>query len=122
MRIDWAVVCRYAEAQPDGTLSITGAGVDTFWLPDDSLPAPFPLVIAFQLVGAPVELERPHALSIRVDPPAAPPGEPAIGRLEAAPGAIGVSPSGEAPLRFPAVIQIRAEAFGVYTVHVDLDD
>ena len=64
MRVDWAILCRFAEVD-DGLATIIGGGIDTFTVP--SLPALLDLVMVVRLVGSPEETE--HQLAIRlVDP------------------------------------------------------
>lgn len=65
MKIAWLVPCRYAEPHSDGTMSIVGAGIDTFWLPEANLPAQVGFMLAVRVVGTDDEgLLDPHTLTI----------------------------------------------------------
>ncbi len=66
MRVDWAIICRYAEVAQDGLATLVGAGIDSFWLPE--FPAELAVLVAVRFVGPDSELhaEHPHELTARV--------------------------------------------------------
>ena len=65
MRLDWALSARYAEAPGDGTVTILGGGIDTFWVGE--LPAPIGIFLPMR-VAAPEDewREEGHELSVRL--------------------------------------------------------
>lgn len=66
LRLDWVVPCRYAEVGGDGTMSILGAGLDTFWVEEEQLPAPLGVFLATRVAGSEDEWSTPHPLSMRL--------------------------------------------------------
>ena len=58
MRVQWAVLARFAEVQ-NGSLNVMGAGVDTFFVPD--VPATIQAFVAVQFRLLEPELDDPPA-------------------------------------------------------------
>jgi hypothetical protein len=67
VEVSWALACRYAEASPDGTATLVGAGVDSLALPDT--PSEVGVLVMLRLAGAAYEFEEAHQLAVKlVDP------------------------------------------------------
>jgi hypothetical protein len=123
MKIDWVVPCRFAEAHADGTMTITGAGIDSFWLPEDALRSDIGLFLAMRLVGEPSEfVHKEHRLSIRLA------REGAEEQHEVAGARFRVTepPAGgddvEIGLLAPIFVGWRPAAFATYILEILLDD
>jgi hypothetical protein len=122
MRIEWVIPCRYAERQADGTLMISGAGVDTFWARDDALPSNFGLTVAIRLLGEHRdEVLEPHDLVVYLTRPDAE-REQLVGIRIQGEEPVGVMPGGGVPLMFPMAIGVTATSFGVHLFDFVLDD
>ena len=70
VHIDWVVAARAAEIRDDGTIDITGAGIDTLLVLSNSLPIPCEFTLALRVAGPMDEWrEANHELTItRIDP------------------------------------------------------
>jgi hypothetical protein len=121
MRIDWVVPCRYAEIQQDGTLNLTGAGIDTFWLADDALPSDVGMFLAIRLLGQPDELLHPHELALGLTRPNVPNPEALVTAQIQGQPPIEPTPGGEAQIAFPMVIRFSASVFGLYVLQITLN-
>ncbi len=67
MRVDWAVLCRYAEVSNDGTASLLGAALDSLWLPE--LPAQVGIFLMMRITGVQDEFEEGGEFEIRLVSP-----------------------------------------------------
>jgi hypothetical protein len=84
MKIDWLVPCRYAEPQADGTLMISGAGIDTFWVDESSLPTDLAFFLAARAIGELDELLAAHDIKVRLRRPSSKRAEKLIsGQIQA---------------------------------------
>jgi hypothetical protein len=122
MRINWVVPCRYAEMNADGTISITGGGVDTLWVSADAVPGEVALLLAIRLVETNGDLEEPHTLVLRLTRPGdAEADEIARGQLRAEGEVV---PRAELDRGFLFVMGARftVEGFGRHDLHLTLDD
>ena len=112
MRIDWIVPCRYAELQPDGSLNITGAGVDTLWIPDQGLESDLTMLFAIRVIGAPDEVVELIHLVVLLTRPDGGTSEPLASIALQAQSPAAVMPGGDSPLAFPLALSFKARDFG----------
>jgi Family of unknown function (DUF6941) len=121
VRLDWVIPCRYAELAGDGTMSVLGAGLDTFWVPEEQLPAPLGIFIATRVAGGEDEWLTPHAFAVRlVSPDLAQEDllEIELGMDEMPPLK---QPGHEAGTLLPLLMQWEANDFGLYSFDLLLD-
>lgn len=121
MQVDWALPCRFAEALPDGTAALFGAGLDSIWLPE--IPADVGTFLMMRISGPTYEFEQEHTLAVKLIDPQS--GEHEL--LVAGFGPIDEPPQHLHPgldpgILIPAAIGWRAEHFGLYTLEVFIDD
>ena len=64
MKLQTAMLARYAETEQGGLLNITGDGVDVFGIPE--LPLEFTMALALQLTFDESEADREHELAVIV--------------------------------------------------------
>jgi hypothetical protein len=70
VKIEWAVLARYAELGEDGTANVLGAGLDTLIIKDGSLPVKGEVHIAGRVVGRMAEWREPgHRLLLAAHAP-----------------------------------------------------
>jgi hypothetical protein len=120
MRIDWALPCRYAEASEDGTATLVGAALDSIWLPE--LPGEVDLYLMLRVAAPPDEFDEPHTLEVRVVMPDR--SEQQAIQVEFGPlerPAL-LHPGMEGGLSVPAALGWQAEAYGLYTLELYLDE
>lgn len=121
MQVVWAIPCRFAEATPDGTATIVGAGLDSVWLPE--VPADVGVFVMLRVAGAAYEFEEPHTFAMRlVDPQS---DEHNLLSLEFGPMAEPpplLHPGMDPGILVPVAIGWRAEHFGLYTLEIYIDD
>lgn len=123
MRLDWAVPARYAEASGDGTATIIGAGIDSFWL--EEVPADIGLFLMIRVAGPRDEFEDDHVLEIRLVTPERDEQEVLKAGFKAPPGGAQTPlsvPGMEGGLLIPAGVAFQAEEYGFYTLEVYLDE
>lgn len=118
MRIDWVIPCRYAEPVPDGTATIIGAGIDTFYVP--AVPTDVSLMIVSRIVGTADEMIQEHVLAFELlDDDLGTLGQH---EMRYTPGLNPArEPGWEAGNVTGAVHQFRVEREGTYTLNVRLD-
>lgn len=120
MEVAWALTCRFAEATPDGTATLVGAGLDSIWLPE--VPSDVGVFLMMRVSGPVYEFEEAHTIAVKlVDPER---DEQEV--LTAGFGPMGGPPPGYHPgtdpgILVPAAIGWRAEHFGLYTLDVLID-
>lgn len=121
LRLDWAVPARYAEASVDGTATIIGGGIDSFWPPD--VPADVGLFVMLRIVGPPDEFGEEHRLEIRVVDPKREEQQILEAGFQSPPGAENplAIPGMEGATLIPAGVAFRAEDYGFYTLEIYLD-
>ncbi len=121
MKIQTALLARYAEIEPQGgLLNVTGGGIDVFGL--RRLPAEFTVALALQLVFDEAEADTEHELSAVVRGPdlqavgerMAWPFTPQIGELH--------TPGWRGLFAIAGAISIAVEREGPHSVGLQLDD
>jgi hypothetical protein len=120
MRIDWALPCRYAEASEDGTATLVGAALDSIWLSE--LPGDVDLYLMLRVAAPPDEFDEPHTLEVRVVMPDR--SEQQAIQVEFGPlerPAL-LHPGMEGGLSVPAGLGWQADAYGLYTLELYLDE
>ena len=120
MDVAWALPCRFAEATPDGTATIVGAGLDSIWAPE--VPADVGLFLMMRIAGPPYEFEEQHQLSIRLIDPEGTEQEmlsAAFGPMPEPPPLL--HPGMDAGVLVPAAVGWSAHAYGLYTLEVFID-
>jgi hypothetical protein len=122
LRVDWAVPCRYAEASTDGTATIVGAGIDSFW--PGEVPSDIGLFLMIRIVGPQDEFEEEHRLEVRLVTPESDEQQILEARFQAPPGTRNplAVPGMETGMLVPAGIAFRAEDYGFHTLELYLDD
>jgi hypothetical protein len=121
VEIAWALPCRFAEATPDGTATLVGAGIDSLWVPDT--PADVGVFLMMRIAGAAYEFEEEHRLSVALIDPE---------RDEEELLSFGFGPMPEPPpqaqpgldvgILVPAAVGWAAEHLGIYTLDIRVDD
>lgn len=121
LRLDWAVPARYAEAAADGSATIIGAGIDSFWLPE--VPADIGLFLMIRVAGPADEFEEEHQLEIRLVTPESEEQQVLQAGFQTPPGARNplAVPGMESGILIPAGVAFRAEEYGFHTLEVYLD-
>jgi hypothetical protein len=67
LEVAWALPCRFAEASPDGTATIVGAGLDSMWL--NEVPADVGVFLMMKISGAQYEFDEAHTVAVKlIDP------------------------------------------------------
>ena len=118
MRVDWAILSRYAEGSA-GVATIVGAGIDTFY--SLTFPVPIQAALTVQLRGQPDELGETHEISLRVlDANLELVGDPATISFEAEPNP-DLEDGWEAGVLVAVNNQFVAEAAGTYSIEIDVD-
>lgn len=115
MRVDWVVPCRYCEIAGDGTMSVLGAGLDSYWLPDEQLPTAMGVFLATRVAGPEEEWATPTAFAVRLVRPdleqedmlEIPLQMPAMPPLK--------QPGHEAGMLLPLLMQWEAQEHGLYS-------
>lgn len=119
MRIEWAIPCRYCEAN-GGLMTIVGAGTNIFFVP--AFPGAVGVHIALSIVGAENEASEKHRFKAHVLGPQMEPVTPTIeGELEFA-GSDTKPPGWEERLFIPTAHQFPVQEPGTYTVEMTIDD
>jgi len=121
LEVAWALPCRFAEATPDGTATLVGAGLDSVWLAE--VPADAGVFLMMRISGPRYEFEEAHRFAIKlIDPQRDEQNvlEAGFGPMEEPPqaGEPGVDPG----ILVPAAIGWQAEHFGLYTLEIYVDD
>jgi hypothetical protein len=121
LQVVWALPCRFAEATPDGTATIVGAGLDSLFLPE--VPADVGVFLMMRISGAEYEFQEQHTVAVKLIDP-----ERDVQDILAA----GFGPMDEPPTHFdpgldpgiliPAAIGWHAEHFGLYTIEIHVDE
>jgi hypothetical protein len=120
MKLQTAMLARYAEVEPQGgLLNVTGGGVDVFGIPN--VPADFPMAFVLQLTFDQTEADIEHRLGVTVlGPELQPVGEhidlpftPRFGeyRPEGWRGIFAVT----------GAIDLRVEAYGAHSIQIRFD-
>jgi len=111
LRLDWAVPCRYAEAV-DGTATIIGGGIDSFWPPE--VPTDLGVFLMIRIVGPQDEFEEEHQLEIRLVAPDSAEQQILQANFQAPPGARNplAVPGMESAMLVPAGVAFRARSTG----------
>lgn len=120
MRVDWAIPCRYAEVQPQGGMTIVGAGADLSVIP--SAPAAVPILFAVRFVGDPEELDgqTPHPIRCRIFNPAGEQvGEQSVAMTTEV---TQVVPGYVAEVLLPVGVVLAVGDYGTYSVEFQIDD
>ena len=119
MRVQWATLARYAEAEPDSRLmTIVGAGTDLFSLA--SLPDRLTTYLALQLRYPEVEAAHEHLATFTVRDPYLHPVGPSIG-VRFAPALNPLhAPGWEAFFSIAGAISFTVEAAGTYSIGIEL--
>ena len=122
LRLDWAVPSRYAEASADGSATIIGAGIDSFWVPE--VPADIGLFLMIRVTGPQDEFEEEHQLEIRLVTPESEEQEVLKVGFQTPPGGRNplAVPGMEPGVLIPAGVAFRAEEYGFHTLEVYLDE
>jgi hypothetical protein len=120
MRIDWAIPCRYCEVR-DGELTMVGGGAGDFTVA--GLPSEIGVWIALK-IAAPEDMlgpENPHRFGSRVLGPdmQEAPGTQLDLEFEMAPAP---TPGWEGEEIVSSYHVFRAEAEGIYTIDMSVDD
>lgn len=119
MRVQWATLARYAEAEAEsGLITIVGAGAKVFGAP--RLPARLTTFLALQLRYPEAEADHEHVVTFTArDPDLQPlgrsidvPFEPALNPLHA--------PGWEALSSIAGPVSFTVDAVGTYSIGVDL--
>lgn len=121
MEVAWALPCRFAEATPDGTATIVGAGIDSVWTPE--VPADVGVFLIMRIAGPSYEFEEAHTLAVKLIDPERDEQEV----LTAGFGPVHELPPQHHPgldtgILVPAAIGWPAEHFGLYTLDIVLDE
>ena len=121
MRVQWATLARYAEAEPDSrVMTIVGAGTDVFRMP--SVPSRLTTYLALQLRYHAVDADHEHLATLTVrDPDLQPVGRPLEIRFEPALNprhAVGW----EALFSIGGAISFTVDAVGTYSIGIGLMD
>lgn len=121
LRLDWAVPCRYAEASVDGSATIIGGGIDSFWPPE--VPIDIGLFLMLRIAGPPDEFEEEHQLEIRLVTPERDEQQILQAGFQAPSGVRNplAVPGMEGGTLVPAGVAFRAEQYGFHTLEVYLD-
>lgn len=117
MRVDWAILCRYAEAE-GGLAAIMGAGIDTFWSTEFPVTILAPIVI--RVVGTEDEMAHEHAILFRVLAPDLSALAEVEIQLDAALNPLR-EPGWEQAAVFVTAHQIEVESPGTYSIEIDID-
>jgi hypothetical protein len=118
VRVDWAIQCRYAEAD-GGIATIVGAGIDTYFVQE--FPAELTLVVAVRLAGADEEMVEEHDMSFRVHDPDMEITDGIRGEFRAERNPLAQA-GWEAGLLFVTAHQIAAPSPGAYGLEILIDD
>jgi hypothetical protein len=119
MRVQWATLARYAEAEAEsGLITIVGAGAKVFGAP--RLPARLTTFLALQLRYHEAEADHEHVVTFTArDPDLQPlgrsidvPFEPALNPLHA--------PGWEALSSIAGPVSFTVDAVGTYSIGIDL--
>jgi hypothetical protein len=123
VKIDWLLPCRFAESHADGTMTISGAGVDIFWLAEDALPSEIGLFLAMRIAGSPAELlHKDHELIVRLSRPDHRDQEDIVAaRFRATETPLG-GDDVEIGALIPMFVPLRAAAFGTYVLELSVDE
>lgn len=121
MDVAWALPCRFAEATPDGTATIVGAGIDSVWI--EETPSDVGVFLMMRISGPVYEFEEAHTMSVKLIDPEREEQE----MLTAAFGPMDELPPQHHPaldpgILIPAAIGWQAEHFGLYTLDVLVDE
>ena len=118
-RVAFAVLCQSALAQPDGLISILGAGIDGLTVPGP-LPVAAQVTAAAQVVWAENDLNSGHVFKFRVVNS----DDESLAELRAV--SVPVRPPGAhpGPIRGSVVVPVPMflEQFGSYVVQLLIDD
>lgn len=118
MRVDWAVLSRYAESV-GGLATMVGAGIDTYYPPE--IPAPMVLPLTVQLRGRQDEMVEPHQLTFRIlDSNLEQLGEEGTLGFQSEPNP-NIEEGWEAGVQLVVVSQFLAQAEGPYSIEISID-
>lgn len=118
MRVDWAVLSRYAESV-GGLATMVGAGIDTYYPPE--IPAPMVLPLTVQLRGRQDEMVEQHKLSFRIlDSNLEQLGEEGTLGFQSEPNP-NIEEGWEAGVQLVVVSQFLAQAEGPYSIEISID-
>jgi hypothetical protein len=121
LEVAWALPCRFAEAQPDGTATIIGGGIDSVFVPET--PTDVGVFLMMRIVGPQYEFEEQHTVAVRLIDPAREEAEvlsAGFGPIENPPPLL--HPGMDGGLLIPAAIGWQADDFGLYTLEIYIDD
>ena len=118
MRVQWATLARYAEAEESGLMTIVGAGTELFGLPN--LPSRLTTCLALQLRFPEAEADHEHRVTFTVrDPNLQPVGRPV--EIPFAPALNPMHTAGwEALFSIGGAISFTVDVAGTYSIGVDL--
>jgi hypothetical protein len=117
MRVDWAIISRYAETN-SGLATLVGAGIDTFF--PGQFPAQIALPLTIQFRGRPEEIDGPHEITLRIlDSEMTQIGQGAVA-IDSQPNPNRVE-GWEAGLLVTLVGQAAAAAPGTYSIEIAWD-
>jgi len=120
LEVAWALPCRFAEATPDGTATIVGAGLDSMFISE--VPADVGVFLMMRIAGPQYEFQEQHSVAVKlIDPERDEQDilEAGFGPVEELPPAY--HPGLDPGVLLPAAIGWRAEHFGLYTLEIYVD-
>jgi len=117
VRVDWAILCRYAEAS-GGEATLVGAGLDTFFAAD--FPVEVLVILAVRLVGSRDEMVGAHDLAFRVHVPSMTVSEGLSGTFQLEPPPL-APPGWEIGAIFVTAQRVEATEEGPYGLEMLID-
>ena len=118
MRVDWAIISRYAESTGN-TATIVGGGIDTYYPP--ALDAPIVVPLTVQLRAHQAEMGIPHELSIQIlDVNLEPVGAAGTFNFQAEPNP-NIEEGWEAGVLFTVMNQVLLAHGGTYSIEISVD-
>jgi hypothetical protein len=120
LRIDYAIPCRYVEANAN-LATLVGAGIDTWWVQE--IPAALGLMVAVRAVGPPDQVAGTMiAFHSHVE---APDGTRCGDELDQQLGPVAAPDARQdwaLGIMFGFAIRWQADVEGTYTIHLRVDD
>lgn len=121
MEVAWVLPCRFAEATPDGTATIVGAGLDSMWVPE--VPADVGVFLMMRIAGPQYEFQDQHTVAVKLIDPEREEQDvltAGFGPMDELPPAY--DPALDPGVLIPAAVGWRAEHFGLYTLEIYVDE
>ncbi|MDQ3647488.1 MAG: hypothetical protein M3433_02685 [Actinomycetota bacterium] len=121
MNIEWVIPCRFVEVH-DNLATIVGAGIDTFWVPQD--PRVVGLMFAIRVTALADELgeDQQHPIAERIRDPNGAVIQEIEGQFAAGLAGEVANPDWLQGIAVPAGAQFEAAVEGTYTVTHKFDD